>query len=52
MKTILAVMLTFTIGAVVLPSVAAAGPCDHSYQSAKDGSNCGERAADQRQGGR
>lgn len=29
-----------------------AGPCDHSWQSAKDGSSCGDRAADRRPGGR
>ena len=29
-----------------------AGSCDHSWQSAKDGSSCGDRAADRREGGR
>jgi hypothetical protein len=29
-----------------------AGNCDHSYDTAKDGSRCGDRAADQRDGGR
>lgn len=29
-----------------------AGDCDHSWQTARDGSNCGDRAADQRSGGR
>lgn len=29
-----------------------AGNCDHSWQSAKDGSSCGNRAADRRPGGR
>ena len=28
-----------------------AGSCDHSWQSAKDGSSCGDRAADRRPGG-
>ncbi|MFC2253925.1 hypothetical protein ACETRX_30120 [Labrys portucalensis] len=28
-----------------------AGSCDHSWQQAKDGSICGDRAADRRQGG-
>lgn len=28
-----------------------AGSCDHSWQSASDGSRCGGRAADQRPGG-
>lgn len=31
---------------------AVAGPCDYSWQTASDGSNCGDRAADQRPGGR
>ena len=26
-------------------------PCDHSYQTARDGSRCGNRAADRRRGG-
>jgi len=29
-----------------------AGNCDHSWQTASDGSRCGGRAADQRPGGR
>jgi|SRR6185295_4171841 len=29
-----------------------AHPCDHSYQTARDGSHCGNRAADRRSGGR
>lgn len=29
-----------------------AGSCDYSWQSAKDGSSCGDRAADRREGGR
>jgi hypothetical protein len=27
-------------------------PCDHSYEIARDGSHCGNRAADRRPGGR
>jgi hypothetical protein len=27
-------------------------PCDHSWQTARDGSRCGNRAADRRPGGR
>lgn len=27
-------------------------PCDHSYETARDGSRCGNRAADKRPGGR
>lgn len=33
-------------------TVSFAGPCDHSYQQARDGSSCGDRAADRRNGGR
>lgn len=29
-----------------------AGNCDHSWQTAADGSSCGNRAADRREGGR
>jgi hypothetical protein len=39
----------------VLLVMAFAGPafarCDYSWQTAKDGSNCGDRAADRRAGG-
>lgn len=28
------------------------GDCDHYWQTAKDGSSCGDRAADRREGGR
>src|SRR5690606_21145250 len=31
---------------------ASAAQCDHSWQTAKDGSKCGARAADQRPGGK
>jgi hypothetical protein len=30
----------------------ASHPCDHSYETARDGSRCGNRAADKRTGGR
>lgn len=49
MKTIFAltvILMTLTAGA------AFAGPCDHSWQTASDGSACGNRAADVRPGGR
>ncbi|WP_171406978.1 hypothetical protein [Acinetobacter sp. WCHAc060007] len=39
---LLAIPTTFTF----------AGSCNHSWQSAKDGSSCGDRAADRRPGGR
>ena len=35
-----------------LPMTTFAGNCDNSWQSAKDGSSCGDRAADRRPGGR
>ena len=35
-----------------LPKQAEAQNCNHSWQTASDGSNCGGRAADQRPGGR
>ena len=35
-----------------LPMTTFAGSCDNSWQSAKDGSSCGDRAADRRPGGR
>lgn len=34
------------------PNRYAAHPCDHSYETARDGSRCGNRAADKRSGGR
>ena len=52
MKIIIAAIMTLTIGILAVPQTASAGQCDHSYQSARDGSNCGARAADQRAGGR
>jgi hypothetical protein len=47
MKIILLVM------ALAIPSAPAfAGSCDYSWQNASDGSNCGDRAANRRQGGK
>jgi hypothetical protein len=37
---------------VRVPDSYASHPCDHSYQTATDGSHCGNRAADSRRGGR
>ena len=47
-------MKTLILAAILaLPTTMAfAGSCDHSLQSAKDGSSCGDRAADRRPGGR
>ena len=36
----------------MITTAALAGPCDHSWQTASDGSRCGARAADMRPGGR
>lgn len=47
---LLAAVLAFT--APTFSTFAAAGNCDHSWQSAKDGSACGDRAADRRPGGK
>lgn len=41
---ILAMILTFSVPVH-------AGNCDYSWQKASDGSQCGDRAADQREGG-
>ncbi|MBI6912503.1 hypothetical protein LU674_011295 [Pseudomonas alloputida] len=46
MKKLIAVML---LG--MFASMAQAGNCDHSYDTAKDGSRCGGRSADSRPGG-
>lgn len=46
MKKLLLLTLLFISGSVF------AGSCDHSWQTAKDGSSCGDRAADKREGGR
>jgi hypothetical protein len=43
------------VGAIVYGApliMAASGGCQHSYQTAKDGSRCGARSADSRPGGR
>jgi hypothetical protein len=45
---VIAIVAIFTVSATPV----LAGSCDHSYQTAKDGSSCGGRAADQRSGGR
>jgi hypothetical protein len=48
-KLVLAVLAT-TFTALSFPTFAQS--CDHSWQSAKDGSRCGDRAADRKAGGR
>jgi hypothetical protein len=52
MELIAAMAIALTLLAAALPSLARAGDCDHSSNTAKDGSRCGGRAADQKQGGR
>jgi hypothetical protein len=49
---ILALSLLLISASFFITKSANAGNCDHSWQSASDGSNCGARAADQRPGGR
>lgn len=52
MKTVvLALSLAFA-GSFLTLTAASAGSCDHSWQTASDGSHCGGRAADQRDGGK
>jgi hypothetical protein len=48
MKTLLIVCAL--LGATAVPSFA--GNCDYSWQNASDGSNCGDRAASRRYGGK
>lgn len=47
-------MFRFLIAAVALVASGAAfaGTCDHSWQTASNGTSCGGRAADQRAGGK
>jgi hypothetical protein len=52
MKIIAAAFFAFAVANIALPVEAVAQNCDHSYQTARDGSSCGGRAADQRRGGR
>ncbi|MEZ0171022.1 hypothetical protein [Microvirga sp. TS319] len=51
MKQILAFALIVAGIYVAQPTPAQAGPCQHSYDRASDGSRCGGRAADRRSGG-
>lgn len=51
--------MVFQVKTLILAAILAlpttmtfAGSCDHSWQSAKDGSSCGGRAADRRPGGK
>lgn len=40
------------VAMLMISASAFAGTCDYSWQTAKDGSLCGDRAADRRAGGR
>lgn len=48
-KIVMILLATFALG--TFSSFANAGRCDHYWQTAKDGSVCGDRAADRRPGG-
>lgn len=48
---ILAAILIASISYAAMPVASFAGNCDYSWQSAKDGSSCGDRAASRRYGG-
>lgn len=45
------VVLCFAMALVLAGAPARAGNCDYSWQTASDGSSCGDRAADRRDGG-
>lgn len=49
MKHLISAILIAAIGLASAPSFAS---CNYSWQTAKDGSRCGDRAADRRDGGR
>lgn len=51
MKIFISALAIIASLAVYSPA-AHAGTCDHSWQTASDGSNCGGRSADSRPGGR
>lgn len=44
--------LLLTAAALSLAALTSAKACDHSWETASDGSRCGGRAADMRPGGR
>ncbi len=51
MKTIVFALLLASFCLGIPADIAFAGNCDHAWESASDGSRCGGRAADQRDGG-
>lgn len=46
------VFLAIVTSISIMNAPAFAGNCDHSWESASDGSRCGDRAADRRDGGK
>lgn len=50
-KLMAAIFAVLAIGGVLFAVTAQAGNCDHSWQTAADGSSCGDRSADSRPGG-
>lgn len=48
-KRIVALLTLAVISLATVPAFA--GNCDHSWETASDGSRCGGRAADERPGG-
>lgn len=51
-RLILAAVTVLVMGVSVASVTVQAGNCDYSWQSASDGSACGDRAADRRPGGK
>jgi hypothetical protein len=50
--TVVGVVALFAVAASIAKGGGSSGRCDYTYQTAKDGSNCGGRAASVRPGGR
>jgi hypothetical protein len=44
-------LLALTFLTLTIPTASFAGSCNHSWQTASDGSACGNRAADRKAGG-
>jgi hypothetical protein len=44
-------LIAATLMTVLTAQAALAGNCDHDWQTASDGSRCGDRSADSRPGG-
>lgn len=50
MKYLMTALVAMVLGLALAPAFA--GNCDHAEDRASDGSRCGDRAADRREGGR